>query len=154
MPGLFYELGGGSQAGEVAMRGAIGLRLDYHPIPTFSRLPAYAKRPSITSARRWGLGGYAELAWQHDERDDDDLRIGAGIALAVARGSSHSAIGLGANALLGQHGATIGADATLHLNELVALRGGVTRGDELAFHASLMITVPAGVIAILVPFAM
>ncbi len=146
MPSVFGELGGATRDG--GTRGALGIRLDHHPIPLTSKLPPFARnyRP-----KRWGMGGYAEVAWQHDDVDEDDLRIGGGIAFAH---SSSAAIALGAHLLLGQHGVTVGADATLHLSPWLAVRVGTTLEDEMAIHGSLMVTIPAGVVAILVPLMM
>lgn len=157
MPGLFWELGGAARDDTLrTTRGAIGVRLDYHAWPNWDspRLPSFTRRPAFYSPRRWGLGGYGEIAWQHDELERDDLRLGAGFVFARARGKSHVALGLGANVLLGQHGVAVGADATLHIGPFFAFRVGTTREDQIAIHGSIMVTVPASVVAILVPFAM
>ncbi len=154
MPSLFWELGGAARDDTLrGVRGALGIRLDYHPVPNVSskRVPTFARR---YRAKRWGLGGYGEVAWQHDDLSLDDLRLGAGFALARATGSSHVALGLGANLLLGQHGVTVGADATLNISPFFALRIGTTREDSFAIHGSIMVIVPASVVAILIPLLM
>ncbi len=154
MPGLFGELGGAAREGSVhGAHLALGIRLDYHPVPNSDspRVPKFARQYRV---QRWGVGGYGEAAWQHDDLDNDDLRLAAGFALARATGKSHFALGLGANVLFGEHGITVGADATVHMTPFFAVRAGWTLDDPRAVHATFMVTVPPTVLAILIPLLM